>query len=102
MIKIRLTRMGRKKKPFYRVVAADIRAPRDGKFLEVLGTYDPLAEPGKKTAFKADRVKYWLGVGAQPTETMKRLLRDATILTEKEAPRRTVKKAPKKADEEAA
>lgn len=73
-VKIRLSRTGAKKRPFYRIVAADARAPRDGRFLEKLGTYNPLTEEG--TLFlKQDRVDYWLSVGAQPTDTVRRLLR---------------------------
>jgi small subunit ribosomal protein S16 len=73
-VKIRLARAGAKKRPFYRIVAADARAPRDGRFLEKLGTYNPLTEEGT-LELKQDRVDYWLGVGAQPTATVKRLLR---------------------------
>lgn len=73
-VKIRLARSGAKKRPFYRIVAADARAPRDGRFLEKLGTYNPLTEEGT-LEIKRDRIDYWLGVGAQPTATVKRLLR---------------------------
>lgn len=72
-VKIRLTRVGRNKIAKYRVVAADSRAARDGRFIELLGSYDPTANP-KKFEFKADRVAYWIGVGAQPTLTVKNLL----------------------------
>ncbi|HEM55706.1 MAG: 30S ribosomal protein S16 [Thermodesulfobacterium geofontis] len=73
-VRIRLMRFGRKKRPFYRVVAADSRAPRDGKFLDILGYYDPLKEPFE---FKVDeeKVKMWLERGAEPTETVRALLR---------------------------
>ena len=74
MVRLRLPRMGAKKRPFYRIIAADARAPRDGRFLEKLGTYDPLTEEGT-LALERDRVDYWLGVGAQPTNAVKRLLR---------------------------
>jgi small subunit ribosomal protein S16 len=77
-VKIRLARAGAKKRPFYRIVAADTRSPRDGRFLEKLGTYDPLVDvdgaPGR-LEIKRDRVEYWLGVGAQPTDTVARILR---------------------------
>jgi small subunit ribosomal protein S16 len=73
-VKIRLTRKGTKKKPFYRIVAADIEAPRDGKFLEALGTYDPMQDPAVIT-LKEDRVQYWLGEGAEPTNTVKSILK---------------------------
>lgn len=78
-VRIRLMRMGRKKRPFYRVVAADSRAPRDGKFLDILGYYDPLKEPYE---FKVDpeRVKLWLQRGAEPTETVRALLERAGLL----------------------
>ena len=74
MVKIRLKRMGAKKAPFYRVVVADSRSPRDGRFIEEIGTYNPLTEPSE---FKidAERVKYWLSNGAQPTDTVKALLK---------------------------
>ncbi len=75
-IKIRLTRHGRKKKPFYRVVAANSEAKRDGKFLEILGTYDPLKDP---VEFKVDSTKLdkWLNLGAKPTNTVRSLLKRA-------------------------
>ncbi len=72
-VRIRLTRLGRKKKPFYRIVVADSEASRDGKFLEIIGTYDPLKDP-IEVNIKQDRVQAWLEQGAQPTETVKSLL----------------------------
>lgn len=72
-VKIRLKRMGAKKKPFYRIVVADSRMPRDGRFIEEVGTYDPLQNPSK-VALKEERVCHWLRNGAQPTETVKGLL----------------------------
>ena len=79
-IKIRLTRGGRKKKPFYRVVASDVQSPRDGRFLEILGTYDPLKEPAD---FKIDREKLtkWLSRGAEPTDTVRSLLKKSGLIT---------------------
>lgn len=77
-VKIRMTRTGRHKRPFYRIVVADERAPRDGRFLEVVGTYDPLASPGKAD-LKADRVQLWLRRGAQASTTVKRILLKAGI-----------------------
>ncbi len=71
-VKLRLRRMGRKKKPFYRVVAADSRAPRDGRFIEIVGTYNPLSSEAQ-VELQEDRVYYWLGNGAQPTDTVKNL-----------------------------
>ena len=73
MVKLRLKRMGAKKRPFYRIVAADSRAPRDGKFLETVGTYDPRQQPSAVT-LKEDRIRYWLDNGAQPTETVRGIL----------------------------
>jgi small subunit ribosomal protein S16 len=73
-VKIRLARAGAKKRPYYRIIASDARTPRDGRFLEKLGTYDPNSEPSTVT-LNHSRVQYWLGVGAQPTETVARLLR---------------------------
>ena len=74
MVKIRLRRMGAKKAPFYRIVVADSRSPRDGRFIEELGTYDTSAEENK---FKVDmeRAKYWIANGAQPTDTVRGLLK---------------------------
>ena len=74
MVKIRLKRMGMKKKPFYRIVVADERSPRDGRFIEEIGTYDPLTNPATVTV-KTERAQYWLGEGAQPTDTVKALLK---------------------------
>ncbi len=74
MVKIRLKRMGMKKKPFYRIVVADERSPRDGRFIEEIGTYDPLTDPATIT-IKAERAQYWLGNGAQPTDTVRALLK---------------------------
>lgn len=74
MVRIRLTRMGAKKKPFYRVIAADSRAPRDGSFLEQLGYYDPMKDP-YVIELQMERVNYWIGQGAKPTETVERLIK---------------------------
>lgn len=73
-VKIRLARAGAKKHPYYRIVAADADSPRDGAFLERLGTYDPAANPSKVTVDRP-RIDYWLGVGALPTQTVARLLK---------------------------
>ena len=73
-VKIRLKRMGAKKFPFYRVVVADSRYPRDGRFIEEIGTYDPLKEPSK-LKIKEDRVEYWIKNGAKPTQVLSKLLR---------------------------
>ena len=74
MVKIRLRRMGAKKAPYYRVVVADSRAPRDGRFIEELGTYDPMAETDK-IKVNMERAKYWIANGAQPTDTDRGLLK---------------------------
>ena len=73
MVKIRLRRMGAKKAPFYRIVVADSRSPRDGRFIEELGTYDPSAEDNK-IKVDMERAKYWIANGAQPTDTVRGLL----------------------------
>ena len=74
-VKIRLRRMGAKKNPFYRIVVADSRYPRDGRFIEKLGTYNPLLpqDHEQRLVINEERVKYWLGVGAQPTERLEKL-----------------------------
>jgi small subunit ribosomal protein S16 len=73
-VKIRLARHGAKKRPFYRIVAADSDSPRDGRFLEKLGTYNPLQDPAQ-VVLDADRVKYWIGQGATPSDTVKTILK---------------------------
>ena len=82
-VKLRLRRMGKKKQPIYKVVAADVRSPRDGKFLEVVGLYNPLTDP-HTIEIKEDRVLYWLDNGAQPTNTVKSLLRQQGITLKRE------------------
>ena len=79
MVKIRLRRMGAKKAPFYRIVVADSRYPRDGRFIEEIGTYDPTAEP---VALKVDaeRAQAWIKSGAQPTDTVRALLKKVEVL----------------------
>ena len=79
MVKIRLKRMGAHKKPFYRVVVADARAPRDGKFIEEIGYYDPMKEP-KVINIDKEKAKKWLANGAQPTETVKTLFKKSGII----------------------
>jgi len=82
-VKLRLRRMGKKKQPIYKMVAADSRSPRDGKFLEAVGFYNPLTNP-HTLDLKEDRIMYWLNVGAQPTHTVKSLLRQKGINLKKE------------------
>ena len=76
MVKIRLARHGAKKRPFYRIVAADSRSPRDGRFIEQLGFYDPTKDPSV-VQLKTDKLKKWLQNGAQPTDTVARLIHKA-------------------------
>ena len=78
-VKIRLRRMGAKKAPFYRVVVADSRFPRDGRFIEEIGTYNPLTDPAE-IKIDAEKAKKWLANGAQPTETVKDLLKKSGIV----------------------
>lgn len=73
-VKIRLARHGAKKKPFYRIVVADLESPRDGKFLEAVGTYNPLKDP-VEVSLKGERIKYWMDQGAIPTDTVKSILK---------------------------
>lgn len=81
-VKLRLMRMGAKKRPFYRLVAADVEAKRDGRFLEIVGYYDPKTEPAT-IHLKEDRVLYWLERGAQPTETVGSILKKKGLLRTK-------------------
>ncbi len=78
-VRLRLTRVGRKKRPYYRVVAADSAMPRDGRFLEILGTYDPIPNPSV-FQFKEERVLHWLKNGALPSETVGRLMRHSGLM----------------------
>jgi len=89
VVRLRLTRGGRHKRPFYRIVAADSRMPRDGRYIEVLGTYDPLKTPAA-VAVKQERVLEWLRRGAQPSVTVHTLLRQAGVIKQtKAAPAKT-------------
>ena len=107
-MKIRLARGGSKKRPFYRVVAADSRMPRDGRFIEKLGTYNPLLPKDSEERVKLDldRVKYWMDQGAQPTDRVARFLEAAGVTEKKERknPQKAVpgKKAQERAEEKAA
>jgi small subunit ribosomal protein S16 len=78
LVKIRLTRLGAHKRPFYRVVVADSRARRDGPFIEILGTYNPLKEPSE-IILDMEKAKFWLQRGAQPTEIVKKLMQRASL-----------------------
>ena len=106
-MKIRLARGGSKKRPFYRIVAADSRMPRDGRFIEKLGTYNPLLPKDSEERVKMDveRVQYWLGQGAQPTDRIARMLEAAGVLakTERNNPQKAEpgQKAKDRAEEKA-
>jgi small subunit ribosomal protein S16 len=79
MVRIRLRRTGKTKQPTYRIVVADSRSPRDGRFIEIIGHYNPVQQP-KVLEVKADRARYWLGVGAQPSESVVKLFKRTNIL----------------------
>ncbi len=82
-VKLRLKRMGKKRQPIYKVVAADVRSPRDGKFIEAIGLYNPKTNPAT-IEINEERALYWLGVGAQPTDTVKNILSREGILLKNE------------------
>ncbi len=90
MVKIRLRRMGAKKRPSYRLVVADARAPRDGAFISIIGHYNPLTDP-ETIVINEEKARYWLGQGAQPTDTAARLLAKAGIIEESEARKEKIK-----------
>jgi len=79
--RIRLRKIGRKKLPLYRIVVADKESPRDGRFIEILGTYDPKQEGGKKIVVDVEKAKGWLSKGATPTDTVEALLKSAGVIT---------------------
>jgi small subunit ribosomal protein S16 len=86
LVKIRLKRMGAKKRPFYRLVVADSRSPRDGRFIEEVGTYDPIANPAK-VQIDADRVRDWMRKGARPSDIARKLLEQQGVLQRAPRPR---------------
>ncbi len=92
-LKIRLTRGGTKKRPFYSIVVADSRSPRDGRFIEKLGTYNPMLDKGheQRVTLKVERIQHWLGVGALPSERVQRFLHDANL-----GPKPEIRETPKK------
>ncbi len=96
MVKIRLTRMGDHKNPVYRVIVADSRSPRDGRFIEVLGTYDPHLDDGLK--LDVEKSKQWIKNGAQPTDTARALLVKAGVLETKKSTQKTKVDKKKKAE----
>ena len=91
-VKLRLRRMGKKRQPIYKIVAADVRSPRDGKFLEAIGLYNPLTNP-HTVDIKEDRVMHWLKNGAQPTQTVKSLLRQKGITLKNDLMKRGVEES---------
>ena len=95
MVKIRLRRIGAKKQPTYRFVVADARAPRDGRFIEILGHYNPRTEP-RTVVVDEEKAREWLAKGAQPSETVRRLFAEKGILERGPIP--TTKRAPKNAE----
>jgi len=97
MLKIRLARGGAKNRPYYRIVVSNSRSPRDGRFLEKLGTYNPLLakDDANKVTLKDDRIKHWLGLGAQPTERVALFLGKAGIIAMPKFTTKTVKASPK-------
>jgi len=92
MVRIRLRRVGRKKTPLYRIVVADSRSPRDGRFIETIGQYDPRKPEGGLT-IETDRANHWLDAGAQPSDTVRSLLRRAGLLKARHTARVAAKKA---------
>lgn len=95
-LKIRLARRGAKKRPFYHIVAADVRSPRDGKYLEKLGTYNPLlTDKEARVNLVEDRIKHWLGNGAQPTERVAKFLGQAGIIAMPKITEKPTKSKPK-------
>jgi len=110
-LKIRLARGGAKKRPYYSIVVADSRSPRDGRFIEKVGTYNPMLDRSRadRVTLKAERIQHWLGVGALPTERVARFLGDAGLIEKPAIPDNPLKSTPKaraqeraKAAEEAA
>ena len=110
-LKIRLARGGAKKRPYYSIVVADSRSPRDGRFIEKLGTYNPMLDRSHadRVTLKPERIRHWLGVGALPTERVARFLGDADLMVKTPIPDNPIKSLPKaraqeraKAAEEAA
>ena len=103
-LKIRLARGGAKKRPFYSIVVADARSPRDGRFIEKVGTYNPMLERSHadRVTLKEERIKHWLGVGAQPTDRVAKFLGDAGVIDKPAIKQTPIKSAPKaKAQERA-
>ena len=104
MLAIRMTRHGAKKRPFFHIVVADSRSPRDGRFIEKVGTYNPMLDRGdaERVTLNAERVKHWLGVGALPTDRVARFLGDAGLTPKPVIGETPLKSAPKKKAQERA
>ncbi len=96
-LSIRLSRGGAKKRPFYRIVVADSRKPRDGRFIEILGTYNPMVakDHPERVRLKQERIQHWLGVGAKPSDRVHRFLADAGMMEARVIPTQTKKDKPK-------
>jgi small subunit ribosomal protein S16 len=103
-LKIRLARGGAKKRPFYSIVVADSRSPRDGRFIERLGTYNPMLDRGhaERVTLKEERVRHWLGVGALPTDRVARFLGDAGLIPKPAIVQTPIRSTPKKKAQERA
>ena len=101
-LKIRLARGGAKKRPFYRIVVADSRSPRDGRFIERVGTYDPMLpkDSPERVRLKEDRIKHWLGVGAQPSDRVARFFGEAGLAAAPSRREQTKQPLPKKKAQE--
>ena len=97
-VSLRLSRGGSKKRPFFRIVAADIRAPRDGRYIERLGTYNPMREKDdpQRIYLNLERIKYWISVGAQPTDRVKSFLAKEGLVEKAPIPKQTKQDKPKK------
>ncbi len=93
-VKLRLKRMGAKQKPFYRIVAADSRSPRDGRFIEIVGTYNPLLTDNKVT-LDEEKVLKWLNTGAEPTDTVKSILSNSGVWSKFKSAKQKTKKSEK-------
>ena len=96
-LKIRLARGGAKKRPYYSIVVADSRSPRDGRFIEKLGTYNPMLDRSRsdRVTLKTERIQHWLGVGALPTDRVARFLGDAGLIGKPAIPNNPIKAQPK-------
>lgn len=101
-IKIRLARWGSKKRPFYRIVIAEVEAPRDGRFIEKVGTYNPMLpkEDAKRITLEVERLKHWISVGAQPTDRVARFLGEAGLIAMPKPHNNPIKAQPKKKAQE--